>query len=290
MNRCLAEGRERFRSLALPQRGRQPLRGTAAAALRLLRRRGERRGAGVAARAPARLRPLPGDDARLPGGPAGARGAGARCRRLAVAARTRARRPCSACNRDCRGSGGGADSALAQIAASEAARGAGMAALAKLLAVCAGTAGGAAACVGAGVVPVPIDLTPDHSVPPRGRAEPRAPGRRDGGVDTKPAPRPLRRRPSPAPEPRPEEPRTSRPGRAQKRRPPKTGRSNTRRRCTAPPPETAAATSSAQRFRRRGVRPVSNAHFAATALVAVAFSLPPDRMRRGARRPPTPPT
>ncbi|HVO56046.1 MAG TPA: sigma-70 family RNA polymerase sigma factor [Solirubrobacterales bacterium] len=54
--------------------------------------------------------------------------------------------------------GGGAtgDSALTQIAAAGGTRGAGMAALAKVLALCVGTVGGAAACVATGVVPDPI--------------------------------------------------------------------------------------------------------------------------------------
>jgi RNA polymerase sigma factor (sigma-70 family) len=59
------------------------------------------------------------------------------------------------------GTGGGADSTMAQVAAAGGTRGVGMAALAKVLAVCAGTAGGAAACVAAGVVPAPIGLMPD---------------------------------------------------------------------------------------------------------------------------------
>ncbi len=52
--------------------------------------------------------------------------------------------------------GAGADSALTQVAAAGGARGAGAAALAKALAVCVGTVGGAAACVATGVVPVPL--------------------------------------------------------------------------------------------------------------------------------------
>jgi RNA polymerase sigma factor (sigma-70 family) len=59
------------------------------------------------------------------------------------------------------GGGGTADSSVAQVAAAGGARGAGMAALAKALAICAGTVGGAAACVATGVVP-PLGLTPDH--------------------------------------------------------------------------------------------------------------------------------
>jgi RNA polymerase sigma factor (sigma-70 family) len=65
-------------------------------------------------------------------------------------------------------SGGGAtDSALTQIATAGGTRGAGMAALAKLAAVCVGTVGGAAACVATGVVPVPLEIAADHSKPAR---------------------------------------------------------------------------------------------------------------------------
>jgi RNA polymerase sigma factor (sigma-70 family) len=54
--------------------------------------------------------------------------------------------------------GGGGDSAISGVAAAGGSRGAGMAALAKLLAVCAGTVGGAAACAATGVIPAPIVL------------------------------------------------------------------------------------------------------------------------------------
>jgi RNA polymerase sigma factor (sigma-70 family) len=60
------------------------------------------------------------------------------------------------------GGGGAADSSLGGVAAAGGTRGAGMAALAKALAVCAGTVGGAAACVAGGVVPAPLGLAPDH--------------------------------------------------------------------------------------------------------------------------------
>lgn len=58
--------------------------------------------------------------------------------------------------------GGAADSTVAQVATAGGTKGAGMAGLAKLLAVCAGTAGGTAACVVSGVAPAPIDLTPSQ--------------------------------------------------------------------------------------------------------------------------------
>lgn len=64
------------------------------------------------------------------------------------------------------GQGGAADSSMAQVAATGGTRGAGMAALAKALAICVGTAGGAAACVATGVAPAPIDLGVDRAKPP----------------------------------------------------------------------------------------------------------------------------
>jgi RNA polymerase sigma factor (sigma-70 family) len=63
------------------------------------------------------------------------------------------------------GIGGAGDSAAVQIAASGGSRGAGMIAHATLLALCAGAAGGAAACVATGVLPAP-DLTPQHTRKP----------------------------------------------------------------------------------------------------------------------------
>lgn len=64
------------------------------------------------------------------------------------------------------GAGGGdPDSTLGQWAAAGGSRGAGMAALAKVLAVCAGTVGGAAACVATGVVPTPLEIGLGHEPP-----------------------------------------------------------------------------------------------------------------------------
>ena len=137
---------------ALPQRGRQPLRGAAAAALRLLRRGGRARGGRRAARAPAGLHPLPGDAARLPRRPGGRRGAGAdsaayiaRCwnapTMLSRGTRRALRRRRAAASSSHAAGGGG---------------GIGAVAVAKVAAVCVGTAGGAAACVAAGLVPAPL--------------------------------------------------------------------------------------------------------------------------------------
>jgi RNA polymerase sigma factor (sigma-70 family) len=63
------------------------------------------------------------------------------------------------------GGGGAGDSGVAQVAAAGGTRGAGLAALAKALAVCAGTVGGAAACVATGVVPA--SLEPQHTTQAR---------------------------------------------------------------------------------------------------------------------------
>lgn len=63
--------------------------------------------------------------------------------------------------------GGASDSALSQVAAAGGARGAGMAALAKAMAICVGTMGGAAACVATGVVPIPLEIDADHTKAPR---------------------------------------------------------------------------------------------------------------------------
>jgi RNA polymerase sigma factor (sigma-70 family) len=95
--------------------------------------------------------------------------------------------------------GSGADSAAAQIAVSGGSRGAGMVALAKLLALCAGAAGGAAACVATGVLPAP-DLNPQHLRKPvieRSAVRP-ATAEADEAVQYEPAPAAA---PQPAPKP-----------------------------------------------------------------------------------------
>jgi RNA polymerase sigma factor (sigma-70 family) len=86
------------------------------------------------------------------------------------------------------GQGGATDSALSGMAAGGGTRGAGMAALAKVLAACVGTAGGAAACVATGVVPAPLGLAPEHEKKPA--IERPAPAATASGVDYAPAPEP----------------------------------------------------------------------------------------------------
>jgi RNA polymerase sigma factor (sigma-70 family) len=60
------------------------------------------------------------------------------------------------------GVGSASDGSLSQAAVAGGTRGAGAAALAKALAVCAGTVGGAAACVATGVAPTPLGIAPEH--------------------------------------------------------------------------------------------------------------------------------
>jgi RNA polymerase sigma factor (sigma-70 family) len=93
---------------------------------------------------------------------------------------------------------GTGDTTATQIAAAGGSRGAGMAALAKLLTLCAGAAG-TAACVATGVLPTPLDLAPEHRRKPTieraaGPVEPPA----DEAVQYEPAPPP-----APHPEPKP---------------------------------------------------------------------------------------
>jgi len=107
------------------------------------------------------------------------------------------------------GPGGGGDG-VAQVAAAGGSRGAGMAALAKVLAVCAGTVGGAAACVASGVAPAPLAVQPDHATGAKvERVSERAAGEvSPPTVDYEPAPEPQEEPQSPhrqeAPEPEPQ--------------------------------------------------------------------------------------
>lgn len=84
---------------------------------------------------------------------------------------------------------GGGESAAAQIAAAGGTRGAGLAAIAKLLTVCAGAAGGAAACVATGVLPAPV-LVADHAHRPalERSADSATVASEDEAVDYQPAP------------------------------------------------------------------------------------------------------
>ena len=164
INRCVAEGRERFRSLVSRSEDGRRCEELEPAALGLLRRRGERRGGrrrcastcGPARTAARRCAPT---------GPR--RGPRRRWRRPCRVSRSlleRAHEAFASLHSRLPWQGGAGDSVVSQVAAAGGTRGAGMAALAKVLAICAGSAGGAAACVAAGVVagPLPLDLGGDH--------------------------------------------------------------------------------------------------------------------------------
>jgi RNA polymerase sigma factor (sigma-70 family) len=114
--------------------------------------------------------------------------------------------------------GGGGDTAISQVAAAGGSRGAGMAALAKVLAVCAGTVGGAAACAATGVIPAPLALDSGRSEPAlerqvdREAATPATTSTPDYEPEVAPEPTPSaeaptkKHEPKQDPQPEPEEP------------------------------------------------------------------------------------
>jgi RNA polymerase sigma factor (sigma-70 family) len=107
------------------------------------------------------------------------------------------------------GTGGAGDSAAVKIAATGGPKGAGLVALGKVLALCAGAAGGAAACVATGVLPAP-DLTPQHTRKPViERPLPRRVEAKTSAVEYEPASPPTSQ-PEPNPPPQ-EEPEGARP-------------------------------------------------------------------------------
>ena len=85
------------------------------------------------------------------------------------------------------------ETSMSQVAATGGARGVGTAALAKALAICAGTAGSAAVCLSAGVVPGSLGLETDHAVRPH-LERTMAALHRDSGADPV-----VRRRRTPSP-------------------------------------------------------------------------------------------
>ena len=110
------------------------------------------------------------------------------------------------------GGGGTADSTLSHLAASGGARGGGLAALAKVTALCVGTVGGAAACVAGGVVPMPLGAgtEPAREERPAPDAEPEAAAPGPAPLETESEPAPPAPAPpedvAPAPTPEPEPP------------------------------------------------------------------------------------
>lgn len=96
--------------------------------------------------------------------------------------------------------GGGSGDTVSQVAVGGGAGGGGMAALAKVAAVCVATAGGAAACVATGVVPAPLS---SHDPPARLERQVAAPAREEPVAEIEYAPEPVASEPSPDPEPPP---------------------------------------------------------------------------------------
>jgi RNA polymerase sigma factor (sigma-70 family) len=94
--------------------------------------------------------------------------------------------------------GRGADAALSQGVAGSGAGGMGAAALAKVAAVCIGTAGSAAACVATGLVPAPLDLDGDRAKPAALERQVDPPAQDSTPVEYQPEPVP-----TPKPEPHP---------------------------------------------------------------------------------------
>jgi RNA polymerase sigma factor (sigma-70 family) len=101
------------------------------------------------------------------------------------------------------GGGRGGDAALSQVATGGGAGGIGVAAVAKVAAVCIGTAGGAAGCVAAGLVPTPLNLAEEHVRPAaleRQTSEPEQEPRQAVDYESAPAPTPQpKSKPNPAP-------------------------------------------------------------------------------------------
>jgi RNA polymerase sigma factor (sigma-70 family) len=99
--------------------------------------------------------------------------------------------------------GGGRGDAVSQVAGGGGASGAGVVTLAKVAAVCIGTAGGAAACVAGGLVPAPLGIGADAKQPAPLERHVEAPAQPlDATVDYEPAPAtvtPEERKPKPTP-------------------------------------------------------------------------------------------
>ncbi|MGN6586062.1 MAG: zf-HC2 domain-containing protein [Solirubrobacterales bacterium] len=96
--------------------------------------------------------------------------------------------------------GGGGNAALSQVASGSGAGGMGAAALAKVAAVCIGTAGGAAACVAGGLVPAPLGLGAEDPKPAALERKVERPGHEVvEAVDYEPATEPVTPEPDPAP-------------------------------------------------------------------------------------------
>jgi RNA polymerase sigma factor (sigma-70 family) len=199
INRCLAEGRERFRRLL--SRSEDGSRCEEMGPLLSAFCDGEA-GAEEAAKLREHLRACGGCRATLRAYRAAPRAAAALAPALPVSRSLLDRAHDALAGLAARFGGGGGDSTVSQITATGGARGAGMAALAKAAAICIGTAGGAAACVATGVVPSPLAAARSEAKAPvlERRIDPvvTAAWSAASGVDYEPAPQP-----TPHPEPAP---------------------------------------------------------------------------------------
>ena len=214
VNRCLAEGRERFRPL--PRRAaRTASRCTELGPLLSAFGDGEA-GAADAATLREHLRACAHCRATLRAYRAAPRAAAALAPTLPGARSLvdRAHEAFAGLASRLNGGVGATDSALSQAAATGGTRGAGMAALAKVVAICVGTVGGAAACVATGVVPAPLEIghSPAKAVTVERRIDPvvEAEWSGESGVDyetapepapAEPAPQPVHHSPAPTPQP-----------------------------------------------------------------------------------------
>ena len=162
VNRCLAEGRQRFRQQL--SRGEDGTRCVELAPLLSAYCDGEASGEGAAA-VQTHLRACAACRATMRAYRATPAAVAALAPTLAVSRSLfeRAQEFFVGLHSRLPGNGGSGDSGVSQIAAAGGTRGAGMAALAKVLAICAGTVGGAAACVATGVAPAPFGIAPEHS-------------------------------------------------------------------------------------------------------------------------------
>jgi RNA polymerase sigma factor (sigma-70 family) len=212
INRCLAEGRERFRSIvASSEDGRR------CAEMRPLLSAFCDGEAGPRESATLRehLRACSSCRATLRAYRAAPAAAAALVPALPVGRSLLERAQQALADLSARFGGGSGDSALSQAAAAGGAKGAGAAALAKVLAICAGTMGGAAACVATGVVPAPLEVEDRQRAPViERRVDPQALASWTGesGPSYEPAPAPPPKAapaaapspPEPAPQPEPE--------------------------------------------------------------------------------------
>ncbi|HWN72741.1 MAG TPA: sigma-70 family RNA polymerase sigma factor, partial [Solirubrobacterales bacterium] len=162
INRCLAEGRERFRSLI--SRSEDGSRCAEMQPLLSAFCDGEAMGEEVAALRE-HLRACAHCRATLRTYRAAPAAAAALAPSLTLGRSLLERAHDAVINLAGRFSSGGSDAALSQVASGGGAGGMGAAALAKVAAVCIGTAGGAAACVAGGIVPAPFGLEAEHGKP-----------------------------------------------------------------------------------------------------------------------------